>query len=209
MVHLLPAKGSVIQRVTDPMLLHFERQIQRSLTGFRYLGTSASTAAPQLGLRFVKAKSPQDANLVANALRNLGDGGFNVFIGVITKGPNMQRGIAINCIRWMCTFLGFDAKPAIPILMKVAQNTRDPMANEATMAFGALGVDSDDVIAILTKKLTSGGKPAKHAALVALSSLGGKGRRALPAVEPLLDDPDSSIRNLAKTVVANISVEGR
>lgn len=106
--------------------------------------------------------------------------------------PNSQFNIQVR----VCSIfrnLGDIAKPAIPRLMKLADEGVPSARTAAYVTLGMLGPSPDhDIVGLLTKRLDTFYLLDKERALIGLGYLGAESKPALEKIQALMKDPEKS-----------------
>jgi hypothetical protein len=197
---------SFLRPLTLPIMRHFEKERIRAIVGLMLLGDRAAPAAPGLAERFARG-SKYEARQIGSILFRMGDAGFEIFAHAITNRNHPHRDVALNYVLFFSRFDDRNHGPAASVVLKVARDTNDPMANAATETIGMIGVVTDEVLTMLTNKLTTGDVAAKRSALKAIADLGVEAEPLLPTVESALHDPDTSVRTHAAYTYARLNRE--
>ncbi len=109
--------------------------------------------------------------------------------------------------------IGPDAKPALPLLLKVASdtNTPDPEAilvrRAAICAIGSIHGVPRLAVPVLIKALSDQDREVRYGAVWALVHFGADAKPAVPALFELLKDPDSAVRLSAISAIERIDPE--
>ncbi len=103
-------------------------------------------------------------------------------------------------------WIGRDAAPAIPTLCKLLKESKDPIIREeAAVALGRIGANSDLAVPALTSALDDGWAKVRAAAAEALLSFGRDAKPALKKLRELEDSEYASVRKPVKAAIAALS----
>lgn len=103
--------------------------------------------------------------------------------------------------------LGAAAKPAIPQLLKLLDESEGEVKAAATTALGDIGQEPGVVIPVLVRCLGDPDPRVRHSAVGAFNMYGKSASAAVPALLKAIKDPDRSVQMHARAVVRRIAPE--
>jgi HEAT repeat protein len=203
LLELLRSKDSVPKLMLEALLrrqslikLHFrtasERQDQ-ALAAFHELGSRAKSAIPDLA-----AMLDEDEQIAGGALRALRfldcrEAALPLAKALTNDNPRLRRDAALNL-----QVLSWDAKDALPALMKTAKEDKDPEVRRfATFAFSRIGGEPTVVLPLVIEKLSDSDPGVRTVAAQLIGEFGAHAKAAIPALLKTIQDESSTARNNA------------
>lgn len=193
----LPGKDILLEMVAKR-----ELRAERASSGFEILGEAAAPAIPDL-VRVANQGNSASARAATLALAYLGVDALEPLLVLTTNRAfllsNEAMMSAMVCVGRM-QHLPTNAHPAVVLLIQYLANP--DLATRAAEVLGMLGLESDICVPALVECTCSSRQDLRVAAA---TSLGRFGRRALPDLLKMLDNPSVSVRNAATNALLQIA----
>jgi hypothetical protein len=172
----------------------------RSLAGFQALGPRANSVIPQLVALL------DDPDLGVSASVVLG------YMGPEATPVLMRRMVSTNpVIRWLAASalsdLGTNAEPAITLLVERLNDSSESadVQRSCARALGKIGKEPERVVPALAASLSN--TEVRVPAMKALYLFGTNATGAIPALLPLLQDPNTNLAGATRRVLGIIDPE--
>ncbi|BDI19451.1 hypothetical protein ANSO36C_52530 [Nostoc cf. commune SO-36] len=118
----------------------------------------------------------------------------HLFIEALQGQDLENRIIAANGLMYLVTYLGAEAKEAIPVLVDNLEHKYSLVRGNAASALGALGLDAEAAVPALIRRLKDENATVRTFAASALGSIGKKAKTSIPGLVELLKDRDATVR---------------
>ena len=198
----LPGRG-VSQQILDtfeslPMIqpVPYGRAMKAAYA-FRFLGSNANSAIPELSRMFYAEDHPLWANV---ALANIEPEGVNVLIEAASNPKLEIRKAAIDAFIF--------AKPSaalhVPMLIHTARDADLFIRHAAASALGNATQAPDLALPALTNLLFDTNKSVRIRAMVSLGIQAESATNAIPVLLSLTNDPDPDVRKMASQMALRI-----
>jgi hypothetical protein len=166
-----------------------------AVIGFRTLGPQAAAAILALAGMMLERKNGYPVGFRARfALAYLGKDALAPLLGVLTNAPSWDQINIAMAVAGM-SYLGTNARPAVPIL--VQSTTNSITAVEAARALGCFAMEPAISIPALTNCLQSSNWECRVWAVWSLGQFGGEARGAAPLLAQSLLDSRREVRQNA------------
>jgi hypothetical protein len=169
---------------------------RRGLAGFQALGPRAKVAIPEL----ISLLEDGDGLPVIEALGYLGADASAPLMGCLESKNPETRSRAVDALNT----LGTNAEPAIPLLLERLKDSSESRGVRlgCVITLAQLGRQPEHVVPALAASLSDRNLmvPAMHG----LFLFGTNATAAIPALLPLLNDPDTNVAGVAQRVLAEI-----
>lgn len=100
--------------------------------------------------------------------------------------------------------IGPSAQAAVPMLLAIASDAKDPERNDAIHSLGMIHSAAESVVPFLTSCLRDSEKFVRLYAVEALKEFGEAAKSSVPSMIPLLSDPDRHVRQQAINALKRI-----
>ena len=124
-----------------------------------------------------------------------------VMVWLVNDAAIFRKENAINCIR----YLGADAAPAIPILVRCLRDSNRMITYAAAEALGVLAIEPYFALPALTNALEAPNTRLRRTAARAIGQFGDLARSALPSLLKAINDSDLRVREEAANAIAQIA----
>lgn len=180
------------------------KRVGLAFRAFKILGEQAAPAIPDL-VRLLHDRKPWKSERAANALAVIGRLGLSPLLDALSDTNFPYRGP----LPWAFRYLGKDANPAIPVLIRCMQDGDDVTAELAFTAWRELGIENEEVVPTLTNDFAAKDAEVRRRAVRAFAflvtfGLSDQANQAVPALRGMLNDPDHRVREEASNTLAQI-----
>lgn len=206
----LPEKGLVwAERTNAPakptaiVKLSADELADRSMYAFRYLGSVARPAIPELTRLARTSSDSARAYRCTEALASIGPEAIPSLLSLATNGPPMTRWYAIAALEYFDLAREKAAEQAVPVLIMCLDDPKDEVGNKAANILST--IDLPIVVPALTNALQS---PSARTRYWAARCLWWKGaREAIPILHTALRDPNYEVRAAASEILRDWAPE--
>jgi len=198
----------VLDRIYGFFGLHTQSRASRqcgwAVEAFLYLGPQAEPAIPALVRLMNDYKRPVIARRAAWALGCVRtEKALPPLMAVLTNEHHHAHTTVIDVIG----YLGTNAGPAIPTLLRYLEDPDPKKADEAAQSLGAISLQPALVVAALARHLEDRNMERRPSAVRALSRFGREAQPAVPALLRILNDTDWNLRELATNAIQAVAPE--
>lgn len=194
-----------LQKISVSFYQPSEDRIRYAVMGFRTLGTNAADAIPALSKMMLVRRGGVPVGFSARfALAYLGKDALVPLAAALTNPPSWNQ-IGIPMAIGGMTYLGSEARPVIPILVRSTTNPILSVQAEAACALGSFRMDPDISIPALTNSLRSRAPEARTWAAWALGEFGPQAQATAPLLVQALHDPDRQVRGSAYAALQKVA----
>lgn len=178
---------------------------QAATTRLQELGNSARVAAPRL-LALTRDTRSRDAPSATVALSRIDLAAAKTAMEMAQAALRSSDLQARRRAAEILGSLGLFARAAVPLLIAAAHDDDALVRDRATSALGRIGTPTAQIVPALTAALGDPAYHVRYAAVVALENLPpAAAAEALPALQGLAKDAESSVRQRAQFVVKRIA----
>lgn len=170
----------------------------RAVLGFAALGDQAQPALPRLTELLRDEPSTLSA---ARALAAIGPAGVPSLTNALASP---FRPVRTSCARALGRMRG-NARPVVPALVRVLDDTDDDLRYFATRALGNLAVEPVQAVPALVTRLEDRNLEVRKVAARSLGQFKHRAKVAVPALVKALDDPDLGVKLTAAFALREIN----
>lgn len=184
-------------RISRPFTAN-ERRARNADTFFLLLGEKARPAIPELTRLALTSSDYGRADRCIIALSHLGPEALPSVIEMLTNGPPHTRWAAISLVS------AFEnAEAAVPILIELLADGSSLIADQAGQTLGRL--DRSAVIPSLSNAMQSASAQTRLRAVRCVLFVEPSVSEAVPALRPMLTDPDFGVRQMTTNALLQIA----
>lgn len=180
-----------------------EERADRAVTVFHILGPRAQAAIPELTRLALTAPDQRRAVRCIIALTHLGPEALPSALALVTNSPPHTRSYAILTLH----AYGTNAAVAVPILVQYLSDKDNWIAEDAATTLGGFGSLRSVVIQSLTNAMRSLSTQARVRAVEIILQAKAPTSETVPALLPLLTDPEYTVRDATTNVLLEIAPE--
>ncbi len=170
---------------------------------FAILGSDARAAIPKLTRLTITSRTETRVWRCARALGQIGPEGTLGLVDVLdAQGCKARLVVAITI-----SYLGSNAAPAIPCLLRCLADKEDSVACAASVILGGIGLSPVTVIPALTNALPATNAQRRAAVINGLAGFGAAAKSAAPYLQQALADPSEMVREQATNALLRIAPE--
>jgi HEAT repeat protein len=168
------------------------------------LGPAAEAAIPVLFKIYTDTNEGwRVEHEVGSALRAMGEKNIVLFPHFLEWLTNSNPAVQATGANFLET-IGPKARPAVPDLLRTVESTNLNVAEQAARALWSIDRRTNVAVRIYTRMLQHTNGTWRQLGIIYLGKMGPAAAEAAPAIEPLLRDPDSTVRGYAEKTLRAI-----
>ena len=181
-----------------------EARAREAEHAFDALGTNASNAVPILSKLLEDTNNLDTAIRASTALCYIGKPAVPALLQTLRKPGLANRDLAAHALACIKN-PGEEAALAVPILLRLLDEPDTELVDCAALALGSLGLQADQVVPALAKKLNNSEPSAlRMRAAYSLSDFKGSASPAIPQLLSARNDPDPVVRSASAYALTQI-----